>query len=354
MSDVPNTPRTGKNTLTPEDKMKMLIAVADLPFVSPRPKVTDYMRDVNLTVLDFHMLGEVVGKALRYFNDEVRDKQGIRTHAQLVECLARFPDTREGNTEASLFLWNNRHWKRAGYLRNLLRFFEGIGVTDQPSLHEWVKTAQFEDDFKGKVPGLGLAVFQWLLIRCGVSTVKPDVWVVKFAQRITGKRLADKVLVDLFRELAPMVGESMATIDKTIWAYERMGMATKDVPVLRIVFWKQLKQRLEARLNEDDALKDGQWQVVLDDSSVLRHGQGGLRMSGMLKLPENEQPASMTVEVMQGNWRERFPVRISMQVDQLQAQALDVELVMPTTTSIDALLKQADGVAEKVIVRLSA
>jgi hypothetical protein len=44
-----------------------------------------------------------------------------------------------------------------------------------------------------------------------VSTIKPDVWVIKFAQRVMGRRLLEKALVALFHEIAPWVGESLTT-----------------------------------------------------------------------------------------------------------------------------------------------
>lgn len=371
--------KQSKNALTPEDKMRLLIAVADLPFVSRKPKSTDYMRDVQLTVLDFHMHATVVGKAIGHFTTQVQGAHGIHTHEQLAECLARYPDTPEGNAEASVFLWNNRHWKRAGYLRGLLAFLKSIGVHDQTSLHAWAKTAQFERDFQGKVPGLGLAVFHWLLIRCGVSTIKPDVWVIKFAERITGKRLSDKVLVELFNELSPLVRESMVTIDMTIWAYERMGMAVNDVPALRVVFWKQVKQRLEARLKEDEAFKAGQWRVDLDNADRVRYDQAGVRMTGLIRLPGEAQAVMTTFEVMQSNWRERFQLRLTMRRDWPFGEAvlaeirprletagwvvgedgarvsyeLETELFMPPETSIAELMGQAGGVVDRMVKAVS-
>jgi hypothetical protein len=253
-----------------------------------------------------------VGKAISHFSNEVQAQHGIHTHAQLAECLARFPDTPEGNAEASLFLWNNRHWKRAGYLRGLMAFLASVGVTDQPGLHAWVKTAQFERDFQGKVPGLGLAVFHWLLIRCGVSTIKPDVWIQAFGLRILDKRPPDKVLVELFQELAPLVGESMVTIDKTIWSFERVGMATNDVPALRVVFWRQAHMRLQDRILADSELKAGNWQAVLDESHRLRFEHAGLQLTGTMPLPGDPQPRDTTVAIQQAAWHDGLGLTITL------------------------------------------
>ncbi len=78
-------------------------------------------------------------------------RHDLHTHEDLAGCLSRFPDTQEGNLQASLFLWNNRHWQRAGYLRGLLAYFKSIGVTDQEGLQAWARTALFERDFQGRV-----------------------------------------------------------------------------------------------------------------------------------------------------------------------------------------------------------
>lgn len=90
---------------------------------------------------------------------------------------SRIPDTPAGNQAASALLWNNRHWTRIELLRRFLHFLEQHQLTNQPSLHAWAKQASFERDFKGQVKGLGIAVFHWLVIRCGADSIKPDVWV---------------------------------------------------------------------------------------------------------------------------------------------------------------------------------
>ena len=168
-----------KSGITPEQFQQLLIACADLPFVRNPREETDYMEDIFITVLDFHMQGPVVGNALWHFSESIQRQHGLHTHAQLHAVLDRFPDTKEGNKEASRFLWNNAHWTRVEILRRLLTFLASVGATDQTSLHTWAQQASFERDFKGKVKGLGIAVFHWLQIRSGVQTIKPDVWVIK-------------------------------------------------------------------------------------------------------------------------------------------------------------------------------
>jgi hypothetical protein len=365
-----------KPALTPQEKTRILIACVDLPVVHRVPRFPDYMRDLMATVLDFYMRSEAVIKSIGYFRDHVQNQNNIHTHERLTEIMSGFADTREGDVEASQFLWNNNHWKRARLLRRLLAYLSSIGVTDQVQLHAWARKASFEQDFQGKVPGLGLAVFQWLLIRCGVQTVKPDVWVFRFAQRVLGRKLSDKVTVSLFNELAPLVDTSMIKLDATIWTFERMDMSNRDAPALRIVFWQQLKKRLEERISGDKHLQAGHWQLVLDDQGLLRYDRAGLRMSGRLRLMGEARRMVTQIEVIQSSWQERFGLRFALQRDtvptdsawvELQAYliaegwvigeyksldaaiAFDTDLLMPPDLSIEALMIRVNDVAERTI-----
>jgi len=266
-----------KQTLTPEQFHKLLTATADLPFIPAQREFGDYMTDVLLTVLDFHMQGPVVGDALDYFREHVQF-QHVVTHQDLKDVLNRFPDTEEGNKQASRFLWNNQHWMRAALLRQFLLFLDASNVSDQPSLHAWAKQAQFVLDFKGKVKGLGIAVFHWLILRCGVETIKPDVWVINFGQRVVGQRISEEKLIKAFTDIAPLVGESLPTIDGTIWHFEKNAMGTTDSPALRIVWWYLLKRKVESEL--DTVLATNvTWQLELDDKERLRHSQAGLTIT---------------------------------------------------------------------------
>ena len=166
-----------KKQLTPEQFQQLLIATANLPFIRQQRQPTSYLSDVLETVLNFQMQEPVVVKALQYFDHNVQQEHDIHNHEQLQDALNVYPDSEVGNKAAAQFFWGNNHWTRIELLRRFLPFLASVGVTDQPSLHAWAKQADFERDFKGKVKGMGIAVFHWLLLRCGVSTIKPDVWV---------------------------------------------------------------------------------------------------------------------------------------------------------------------------------
>lgn len=130
------------------------------------------------TVVDFQAQRGAVERALAHFASHVRPT--VDDLADLVRLMGRWPADQAGNTALARHLWGYSMWTRAQMLRDLVTYFNAIGVTDQCSLRAWAETANFERDFKNKVRGLGPAVFQWLVMRQGIDTVKPDVHVHRF------------------------------------------------------------------------------------------------------------------------------------------------------------------------------
>ncbi len=300
--------------LTDDEFTKLAIAVAGLPFIRPTKWETDYLEDVMHTVLNFHIQEPVVINALNYFQLQVQKQHHINDHHQLKALLAKFPNDRDGNEAAALFLWSNRHWTRIELLRRLLEFFESVGVTDQPSLHAWIKTATFEADFKGKVKGLGIAVWEWLRIRCGIDSIKPDIWVINFAKRVVGKRISEKALVDTFGRISPLVGESLSTIDVTIWYYEKLAMATDDNPELRLIAWNMLKNELEAKLREE-VLPEFNWQLILDERQRLRFEQAGLMILPDRSLFGEAVPGTTSACIRQSSWEKGLQLEMMIRHD---------------------------------------
>lgn len=298
--------------LTDDEFTKLVIAVAGLPFIRPTKWETDYLEDVMHTVLNFHIQEPVVINALNFFQLQVQKQHRINDHHQLKALLAKFPNERDGNEAAAMFLWSNRHWTRIELLRRLLDFFESVGVTDQPSLHAWIRTATFESDFKGKVKGLGIAVWEWLKIRCGIDALKPDVWVINFAKRVVGKRISEKVLVDTFGRISPLVGESLSTIDVTIWYYEKLAMATDDNPELRLIAWNMLKNELEAKLR-DEVLREFNWQLILDERQRLRFEQAGLMILPDRSLFGETVPGTTSACIRQSSWEKGLQLEMLIQ-----------------------------------------
>jgi hypothetical protein len=71
--------------------------------------------------------------------------------------------------------------------------------------------------------GLGPAVYQWLVMRQGVDTVKPDVHVRRFAEAAVGRKLNDHDVIELTTRAAGSIGIKAFELDWRIWEASRGG-----------------------------------------------------------------------------------------------------------------------------------
>jgi hypothetical protein len=181
----------------------------------------DFVMNLLETVLDYMLQTEVVVKALQRFRENRWDE--VRTLDDLERLMARFSEDQGGNTELAQYLWGYNHWKRAQQLRDLVRYFRSIGVVDQERLRQWALKSTFKSDFEGRVKGLGPAVYQWLVMRQGVDTVKPDVHVRRFAEAAVGRKLSDQDVIELTTRTAAHIGLKAFELDWRIWEAARGG-----------------------------------------------------------------------------------------------------------------------------------
>jgi hypothetical protein len=181
----------------------------------------DFLLNLMETVLDYMMSTTAVVRALEHFNRHRSSE--IRTLEDLEKVFARFPDDKEGNLDLAQYLWGYNMWTRAGQLRALTVYFRSIGVVDQPSLKAWAARSTFAADFQGKVKGLGIAVYHWLVMRQGIDTVKPDVHVRRFAESAVGRPLSDVEVVEVVTKAAHQLGKGAFELDWAIWEASRGG-----------------------------------------------------------------------------------------------------------------------------------
>lgn len=214
--ETPHSPPVGF-----DDIDRLVSAARNLPPARGNYTETDFVMNLLETVLDYQMNTSVVVKALHHYKANHWD--GIRSLDDLDNWLEKFEDTDEGNRSLARSLWGNNHWTRAHQLRELAAFFRSIGVVDQPSLQAWAAGAEFGRDFRGRVRGLGPAVFQWLVMRQGVDTVKPDVHVRRFAEGVVGRSLGDSELIDLIVRCAAAIDIPARELDWRIWEASRGG-----------------------------------------------------------------------------------------------------------------------------------
>jgi len=179
----------------------------------------NFVLNMQETVLDYMMSTTTVIRALEHFNKHRSSE--IRSIEDLEQLFARFPDDKEGKLALAQYLWGYNMWTRAEQLRRLTNYFRSIGVVDQPSLKAWAVKSSFKRDFQGKVKGLGIAVYHWLVMRQGVDTVKPDVHVRRFAEAAVGRPLSDEDVVEVVTKAAHQLGKKAYELDWAIWEASR-------------------------------------------------------------------------------------------------------------------------------------
>ena len=209
------------------DVERVIEAVHRCPPLQGDYAIDDYVLNVALTVLDFQLQTVAVERARAHF--EANHGDMIKTHGDLKVLLAKYPDTEAGNTDGALIMFGYRLWTRVGLMRQLLRYFEDQKVTDQSALREWAERSEFKRDFEGRVriqargrtQGLGIAVYNWLVMRQRVPSIKPDVHVTRFFQRVLDRGLNDQEIVSLGMEAAKQMGVPAHELDWRIWESER-------------------------------------------------------------------------------------------------------------------------------------
>jgi hypothetical protein len=175
----------------------------------------DYVLTLMNTVLDYQMTRPILAKATAYFQEHHAPK--IKTHEDLEVFLDQFPDNREGNRNAAWALWGYNYWNRLEQLRKLQAYFKSVGVTDLVSLRAWAQTSNFKTDFRGKISGLAEAIYQWLIMRVGVDTIKPDLHVLRFLQKVAGRSFSQAAAVAMLQAVAKELGRPAHLLDWAIW-----------------------------------------------------------------------------------------------------------------------------------------
>jgi len=188
-----------------------------MPLVENAYVETDFVVALLETVMDYQNATTTVQRAGGYF--ETHAWAEVRTLDDLERVLASFPDDREGNDALAQFLWGYHHWRRAQELRGLVAYFRARDVTDLDSLREW-GTSSTAADFVGRIKGLGPTVYQGLVLRIGVDTVKPDVHLLRFVAAVVGRPVKEDETVAGLEEVARRLEVSARTLDWSIWEYQ--------------------------------------------------------------------------------------------------------------------------------------
>lgn len=189
-----------------------------VPLTDNEYVATDYVVALFDTVLDYQNQVETLRKADAHYRAEHWDE--IRTLDDLEQIFERFPGDQDGNRELAIYLWGNRHWRRAQELRGLADYFRERDVTNLDSLKAWAESSK-PSDFIGHIKGLGPAVYRWLVMRAGVETVKPDVHILRFVTSAIGRSVNEDEAVSGLEEVARRLNVPARKLDWSIWEFQR-------------------------------------------------------------------------------------------------------------------------------------
>lgn len=183
--------------------------------------VHDYVTNLFNTALDFQMKVDTMHSAINHYEAY----HGYRSHKKLKELVESHPNSKKGNLSLARSLWGNNHWSRAKFLRMLIKEFERRGIKGQESLKRWVTDADFKKDIKGqfktKEHSIGIALFQWLRLRVGVDTIKPDVHILNFVATSIGRNVTSQEALDGLIEVSKQTKRKASLLDAAIWHYQR-------------------------------------------------------------------------------------------------------------------------------------
>jgi hypothetical protein len=205
--------------ITDADIVLLADRCSELPKTDSVYLATDFVSCLLDTVIDFQQHTTTVRRAIDHFNAQRWDE--VRTLGDLEAVLAQFPDDQDGNTALAQHLWGYKLWTRAHMLRGLTELFAAQGVSDLESLRRWAEMSTYKEDFEGRVPGLGPTVYNWLVMRLGVETVKPDVHILRFVESTLGRRTSADDAVTVVSAAAKRLGLRAYELDWRIWEFQR-------------------------------------------------------------------------------------------------------------------------------------
>jgi hypothetical protein len=204
--------------LNDTERSQLLDACRRVPLTSSTYLADDLVQTLLETVVDYQQHTTTVVNAIEHFRAHCWAE--IRTLVDLEGLFARYPEDKVGNTDLATYLWGYKLWTRAQQLRDLVAFLRRLGIDDLAGLRKWSETSTFAD-FEGQVKGLGPVVYQWLTMRLGVETVKPDVHVLRFVSGAIGRRVSEQEAVVGLVAVAGAMRVNANVLDWSIWEWQR-------------------------------------------------------------------------------------------------------------------------------------
>jgi len=193
-------------------------ACRQVPLTENKYLATDLVATLLDTVVDYQQHTTTVRRASEHFNATRWDD--VRSLDDLEALFEYFPNDKEGNSALGQFLWGYNFWTRAEQLRGLVAFVRTRSIETLDDLRSWAESSSFAE-FEGQVKGLGPVVYQWLVMRLGVETVKPDIHIVRFVSRAMGRQVSEREAIDSLVVVAGRMSVKANQLDWSIWEHER-------------------------------------------------------------------------------------------------------------------------------------
>jgi hypothetical protein len=154
------------------------------------------------------------------------------TEDEIEALLKAHKNDQPGNTAVAEFLFSYKLWTRVGLLRALVSWVRSLGIKDLVGLKRWAEISNFVQDFQGQIQyrtgdrtyGLGLAVYNSLMMRLGIEAIKPDTRLRRFMETTIMRKVSDDEIVVGLTEVASRLSIRPREIDSRIW--EAMGTVT--------------------------------------------------------------------------------------------------------------------------------
>ena len=150
--------------------------------------------------------------------DFKRNHPQVRSIVQLAELMDSYPTLLDFSIEEL----NYRDEDRARILREVVQFVCTI-VQESPTrpeeevLKDWALQAKPPECETLGIRGFKIAGFQYLRIRFGADTTKPDVHIIRFIADALNRRVSPYEALALLEAASKRLGYSVREVDSAIW-----------------------------------------------------------------------------------------------------------------------------------------
>ena len=147
-----------------------------------------------------------------------RNHPQVRSIVQLAELMDSYPTPLDFSIEEL----NYRDENRARILREVVQFVCTI-VQKSPTLPEeevlkdWALQAELHECETLGIRGFKIAGFQYLRIRFGADTTKPDRHIIRFISDALNRRVSPYEALALLEAASKRLGHSVREVDSAIW-----------------------------------------------------------------------------------------------------------------------------------------